>query len=177
MEINMNTYLLLFRGINVGGKNILPMAALKEYLAENDFHNIKTYIQTGNVILQSSKVPNAQFISNLIDSNFGFKPKVLVLNDYNFNEAIHNNPFKPAEGKMLHFYFCDQNISVDNSILDSLKSNGEKYFIKGNVFYLFAPNGIGRSKLADKIESIINEPTTARNFNTVNKLESMLKEY
>ena len=169
----MKTYIVLFRGINVGGKNILPMKELTAVLVENDYLNIKTYIQSGNVVLRSNKKPDSN-IKSLIQSNFGIKSEVFALDKSDFISAVKNNPYKSNEGKTIHFYFCKRSPEVDYEKLKKLKSDSEEYFIKGEVFYLYAPNGIGRSKLVAKIEFCLGVPVTGRNLNTINKLQSML---
>ena len=76
----MKTYVVLFRGINVGGHNIFPMKELTNILAKNNYQDNKTYIQSGNVVLRSQKKPDAS-ISSIIQSKFGFKPEVLALSE------------------------------------------------------------------------------------------------
>ena len=169
----MKTYIVLFRGINVGGKNILPMKELTTVLVENEYVDIKTYIQSGNVVLRSQKKPDAN-IRSLVQNNFGIKSEVFAIDESDFISAVKNNPYKSNEGKTIHFYFCKSSPEVDYEKLNILKSDLEEYFIKGKVLYLYAPNGIGRSKLVAKIESCLGVPTTGRNLNTINKLQSML---
>ena len=85
----VNTYIVLFRGINVGGKNLLPMKELVALLEANNFMNIRTYIQSGNVVLQSQKKPDSS-IGSLVQSKFGFTPDILVLEESEFNSSIEN---------------------------------------------------------------------------------------
>ena len=72
---HMEKFVALFRGINVGGNNILPMKELKCILEDNSYHNPKTYIQSGNVVFESDKPPES--ISLLIEEKYGFKPEIL----------------------------------------------------------------------------------------------------
>jgi len=170
----VKTYVVLFRGINVGGKNILPMKELAAILEENNYQDIKTYIQSGNVVLRSQKKPDTN-ISTIVQNNYGFKPEVLALEESEFISSIKNNPYSYKEGKTMHFYFCKSSPKVDEEKLKKLKSKSEEYYIGDKVFYLYAPNGIGRSKLVANIESCLGVPATGRNLNTVNKLLSMVK--
>ena len=86
-------------------------------------------------------------------------------------EIIDANPFEGKDSKSQHFFFLDSNpINPDLTSIEFLKSNSEEYKLINRVFYLFAPDGIGRSKLASKVERLLGVPTTARNRNTVNKL-------
>jgi len=169
----VKTYVVLFRGINVGGNNILPMKELTTILEENNYQDIKTYIQSGNVVLRSQKKPDTN-IGSIIQSKFGFKPEVIALEESEFITAINNNPFSSKEGKTIHFYFCKRSPKANAEKLKMLRSESEEYYIEGKVFYLHAPYGIGRSKLVANIESCLGVPATGRNLNTINKLLSMV---
>jgi uncharacterized protein (DUF1697 family) len=176
----VKTYIALFRGINVGGKNILPMKDLVEIFEEMGCEKVKTYIQSGNVVFQSKKKQSTKFagkISSKLLESHGFESKVLLLETAELRNAIENNPFKSEDGKALHFYFLDS--LPDNPDLERLmvvKSKSEQFKLNKNIFYLYAPDGVGRSKLASKIEQSVGVPVTARNWNTVSKLISMTKE-
>ena len=170
----MKTYIVLLRGVNVGGRNILPMKELVDILIDNNYQNVKTYIQSGNVVLGSSTKPDSN-ISSIIKNKFGFKPEVIVMSESELILSIKNNPYRSKEGNKVHFFFCRNNPKVDGLKLEKLKSESEEYCIEGNVLYLYAPNGVGRSKLVANIESGLGVLVTARNLNTVNKLQSMVK--
>lgn len=171
----MDTYIILFRGINVAGKNLLPMKGLVTALEEQGYQDVQTYIQSGNVVLKSKKV-TASDISGIVEKNFGFLPEVMVLNKKQFLSAFKNNPFHPQEGKLAHFYFCGHKPSLNKDKLEKYADASEDYKLVDKVFYLYAPNGIGRSKLVANIESCLGVPATGRNLNTINKLESMLSK-
>jgi uncharacterized protein (DUF1697 family) len=167
------TYIILFRGINVGGKNLLPMKELVEVLYENNYQNIRTYIQSGNMVLQSQGKP--EDIPSVVLDRFGFEPEVLILEESEFHAAVANNPFSSPRGKDIHFYFCKVKPEPDTAKLEKYVSESEKYQIDGSVFYLFAPDGIGRSKLVAHIESCLGVAATGRNLNTIHKLQEMLQ--
>jgi uncharacterized protein (DUF1697 family) len=174
----MKTFIALFRGINVGGKNMLPMKQLTYLLETIGCKNVKTYIQSGNVVfcIKSNDVDDlSKKITSKILKECGFEPKVLILDSKSFHEAIKNNPFTTDSGKALHFFFLFSiPENVDFTQLDKLKSESEEYRIIDSVFYLFAPDGIGRSKLAAKVEQLLNVTLTARNWNTVSKISNMI---
>lgn len=170
----MNTYIVLLRGINVGGKNLLPMKELKILLDSSGYKNVKTYIQTGNLILQSSKHPEAN-IGSLVQSQFGFCPEVLVLSEAEFGLSVANNPYSGFEGKFVHFYYCKDLPKIDYTKLEKYLAETERYELSGSLFYLHAPDGIGRSKLVANIESCLGVAATGRNLNTINKLKGMLE--
>lgn len=174
----MNTYIALFRGINVGGKNILPMKGLVEILDDMGCEDIKTYIQSGNVVFrikQENQKKIAEEISQKILGNFDFEPKVLLLELADLHAAIDNNPFETKDGKALHFFFLASHPEApDLEQLVAVKSNSEEFKLVRNIFYLYAPDGIGRSKLAAKVEHCLGVPVTARNWNTISKLISIV---
>jgi uncharacterized protein (DUF1697 family) len=102
---------------------------------------------------------------------------VLLLKVSELEDAIENNPFKTLEGKTLHFFFLESTpVKPDIDGLSNIKTNSEEFNLNKNIFYLYAPDGIGRSKLAAKVEHALGVPVTARNWNTVSKLIAMVKQ-
>ncbi len=170
----MNTYIILLRGVNVGGKNLLPMKELKSLLENADFDNVRTYIQSGNIILKSAKNPE-KIIGELIQPNFGFTPEIIALSESRFHTSVSNNPYTKYEGKFVHFYFCKRKPTINSAKIKISISETERYQLIGNTFYLHAPDGIARSKLVSGIEEYLGVPVTGRNLNTVNKLKEILK--
>lgn len=175
------TWIALFRGINVGGKNILSMVKLKEDLESLNCRKICTYIQSGNVVFDSMENDLkllSQKITARIKARHGFEPHVLLLQASELREAIESNPFPEAIAapKTLHFFFLDQSaVSVDIEAIEGAKSPSERYRLAERLFYLHAPDGIGRSKLAANAERYLGVVTTARNYRTVEKLASMVR--
>lgn len=175
----MNTFITLFRGINVGGNNILPMKDLVSVLEVLGCTHIKTYIQSGNALYQTdkSKAEVGKAIGLAIEQLHVFKPNILILDKSELSAAIENNPFPTDNGKVLHFFFLsDLPKNPDFENLQALKVESESFELINRVFYLYAPDGIGRSKLVPKIEKNMGTPTTARNWNTVSKVNSLLAE-
>lgn len=174
----MITYLALFRGINIGGHNKLPMKELVESLEEIGCKNIRTYIQSGNVIFDTSCRNRSKLssdISQVILKRFGIAPKVMLLTAAELQEAIADNPFPLDDGKALHFLFLTEPPDKpDIERLTELKADSETFMLGDRVFYLYAPEGVGRSKLAMAIERCLGVETTGRNWNTVSRLASML---
>lgn len=174
----MNTYIALFRGINVGGRNILPMKSLSELFWSMDCENVKTYIQSGNVVFQThqnSKLELSKQLASKVLEAHGFEPKVLLLGVSELSIAIAKNPFPTEDGKLLHFFFLDAvPLSPDLEKLDAIKLDSEAYHLQDQMFYLHAPDGVSRSKLFANVEKCLSVPATARNWNTVNKLPSVI---
>jgi len=177
----MKTYIALLRGINVGGKNTLPMKELAKLLEDLGSHNVKTYIQSGNIVLQS-KEKNATRLANKIRAGikerFHFEPHVLLLKIQELETAIKNNPFPEAESEptTLHLGFlASAPKDPDMQKLKSIGKENERFVLKSNVFYLHAPDGIGRSKLAASAEKLLGVPQTGRNWRTVCQLMDIVK--
>jgi uncharacterized protein (DUF1697 family) len=178
----MKTYIALFRGINVGGKNILPMKELVTLLEKLGGQGVKTYIQSGNAVFQH-KVERVSELSDriraAISASHGFEPQVLLLSVAEMEQAMASNPFPQSESdpKTLHLYFlADRPENPDLETLDGLKQDTEQYRLTDRVFYLHAPAGIGRSKLAARIEKSLGVAATARNWRSVSKIMAMAKE-
>ncbi len=156
----------------------MPMQDLAGVLEDMGYADVSTYIQSGNAVFRSkTKCSNktAIEIGSRIMESHGFKPKILLLEGSELKAAIENNPFGAKEGKELHFYFLEAKPkNPDITKLTNLKSVTEDFKLDGSVFYLLAPDGIGRSKLAAAVERSMGVAATVRNWNTVNKLISMV---
>ena len=178
----MQKWIALFRGINVGGKNVLPMSELRSDLKGMGLENIRTYIQSGNVVFDSEsknvKVL-AQAITERIQRQHGFGPRVLIISRKDLQLAIKANPFPDAvsDPQSLHFFFLDDAPATPNlKALDEAKAPTEAYMIKGKLFFLHAPEGVGRSKLAASAEKYLGVAVTARNYRTVEKIAALAEQ-
>jgi uncharacterized protein (DUF1697 family) len=178
----MKTYVALFRGINVGGKNSLPMKALVALLEDLGAKNVKTYIQSGNAVFHCAESNSAQFSKRLaaqIKKHHGFEPHIMLLDLEALNAAISNNPFPDAvaDPSSLHLGFlaCAPE-KPDLEKLNRLKKASERFLLRDNVFYLHAPEGVGRSRLAASTEKLLGVPMTDRNWTTVCKLKELAGE-
>jgi len=177
----MKTYIALIRGINVGGEGTLPMKKLVALLENLDLQNVKTHLQSGNLVFQS-KEKNASRLSSKISAEIkksqGFEPQVLLLELEEMEKAAKSNPFPEAESepKTLHLNFlASVPLKPDLKTLESLKRENERFVLKGNVFYLHAPNGVGRSKVATNAERLLGVVMTGRNWRTVCAIIAMAK--
>ncbi len=173
----MKTIIALFRSVNVGGNSKLPMKELVTVLEGLGLQEVKTYIQSGNAVFQSGSTKQlAAEIGTAIRKSHGFEPKVLLLDAAALERAIKANPYPEAEHepRTLHLNFLASPPSKpDLAGLDRLKTESERYQLEGNVCYLHAPDGIGRSKLAAGMERLLGVPMTSRNWNTVCKLREL----
>jgi uncharacterized protein (DUF1697 family) len=175
------------RVVNVGGRNKLPMKELVHELEALGFTGVKTYIQSGNVILASPAGKRAlsaagvgTLIATCIHKKFGFQPGVMVVSKEQLATAASSNPFREGElendGRTLHFFFLGEALpgaakkDIDRAALDRATAPGERWSVVGSVFYLHTPNGFGTSQLAAKAEQCLGVPATARNWRTVREL-------
>ncbi|MEM7201968.1 MAG: DUF1697 domain-containing protein [Planctomycetota bacterium] len=175
----MKTWVVLLRGINVGGKNIVAMAALRTALEAAGFEAVRTYIQSGNLTLRSSasRAGTAAQIAETVEAHFGVQTTPLVLTPAELRAAENSNPFPEAAAapKTLHVFFLAQTAKrPDTTGIDAARAASERTKLSGRTFYLHAPDGIARSKLATKAEALLGVPATARNLRTVTKLLEML---
>jgi len=178
----MTIWVALFRGINVGGKNQLPMKDLSAALEEIGCTGIKTYIQSGNVVFSKSgsKAPQlARLVGKTVFKKHGLEPKVMLLTVKELEKAVKLNPFPAAESdpKSLHFFFlAEKPISPDEDSLNEIKTESESCSLKGSTFYLHAPDGVGHSRLAARAEKLLGVSATARNWRTVSALLDLAKQ-
>jgi len=178
----MNTYVALFRGINVGGKNILPMKKLTAVLEGLGLKEVQTYIQSGNVVFQckANKTQELEHdIETAIYNSDELTPKVFILSVQDLHDAIASNPFPEGESdpKSLHLFFLESSpANPDLRRLESLRSESERFELIDTVFYLHAPNGTGRSKLAANVEKSLGVALTARNWRSARAILSMVME-
>jgi uncharacterized protein (DUF1697 family) len=175
-------YIALFRGINVGGKNKLPMKDLVATLENVGSRDVATYIQSGNAVFRSEEQDSSllsEEIMATIGERHGFEPRVLVLGSEEMERAMLSNPFPEAESepKSLHLYFLAAPPErPDLDAFEGIKSDRERFVLADDVFYLHAPDGLGRSKLAANVERLLGVPATARNWRTVRKVMEMAQQ-
>ena len=174
----MKIYIALIRGINVGGSHNLPMPQLRNLLERVGCKDVQTYVQSGNAVFRSTQDANvlSSSIKTAINEQFGFAPAVCLLTFEDYQSIVAANPYPDAVDtpKYLHVWFLMG--AADNPDLDtfeSLRSSSERYELLSSAFYLHAPDGIGRSKLAAKVDKCLGVETTARNWRTVTKLAAL----
>lgn len=174
------TWLALLRGVNVVGKNKVPMKALADVLEAAGFLSVRTYIQSGNILFRSRSSDArwlARQMEQLVARNFGCQPTVLIISKAELAAAIRGNPFPGARRnhKALHLYFlAARPKSPDIESLARLDTGREAFRLKGSVFYLWTPDGFPDSVLRSRIERCLGVPATARNWRTVNELLKLL---
>lgn len=178
----METFVALLRGINVGRKRALPMKELVAIMVSLGARDVRTYIQSGNAVFQANAGVLADFSGKLtaeIKQRKGYEPHVLILGLDAVEDAMARNPFPQAESepKSLHLGFLDGEPGApDLDRLESLRKESESFRLIGAVFYLHAPERVGRSRLAAAAEKLLGVPMTDRNWRTVTKIHELARE-
>lgn len=178
----MKNYIALLRGINVSGQKKIKMAELKESLEKNGFPQVRTYIQSGNMVFKSEVSSNAQLqnrLQEIILKDFGFKVPTLVMSGQALESIMNANPFsKETEKKGLYFVLLKE--PADPGLVDEFNKisyENEDFHITDSCVYLNCKAGYGKAKLNNNlIEQKLKVEATTRNLKTVQKLIEMTKE-
>ena len=176
----MSAWVLLLRGINVGGYHKLPMKDLTALLESTGCDQVRTYIQSGNVVFRAGiedPVAFADEISGRIEDEHGFRPAIQLLTADAFKAAVAANPYREVvtEPKTLHVFFLGSTPSAE--LVEGareLLTATERFKIVGNCLYLHAPDGLARSKFAARVDKVLGVSATSRNWNTVLKLVGLV---
>ena len=178
----MSKYLSMLRGINVSGQKSIKMDDLIKLYESLNYKNVSTYIQSGNVLFDSSeeKLENiAGKIEKKIKKEFSYDVPVIIRTKNDLGHIINTNPFlkrKNIDHSKLHFTFLSKlpEGQVPLKIIET-KSDEDEFYIKSKEIYLYCPNGYGRTKYTNSFfENNLNVNATTRNWNTVNKLFKMM---
>jgi len=172
-----NVYILLFRGINVGGNKVVKMETLRKMLGEAGFGEVATYIQSGNVVLTSDQDEDAVVatVTKIFDETFGFSSRPTIRSSEALQQVIDGNPFANVmeAGNRLHAVFLDGAPKPEALKALEALANTERLKLKDGVLYLYTPDGFGTSEVAKALDKLLKVPWTARNWNTVLKLQTM----
>ena len=173
----METYIALLRGINVSGQKLIKMEQLRNVLAELPISNISTYIQSGNVIFESTVDDFSeleQLIASKIMDHFGFEVTVMVTNLAELQDIVQQNPYPQAEVDSVQPYIVllSHLPDPDNvATLSAVDFGNDQWVLKGRTLYIFYADGAGTTKLSNAvIERKLKLKATARNWKTVQKL-------
>jgi len=176
----MPTHIALLRGINMKGYNRLPMKDLAAIFTEAGGRDVRTYIQSGNVVFRAGaraagRVGEA--VAEGIAGRFGFRPAILLRTAAELAEVVARSPFwAPGGGtEGLHVLFlADAPDPARVAALDPDRSPPDAFAVRGREIYLYLPNGVARSRLTnDWFDRRLAATTTGRNWRTVLKLLEM----
>lgn len=164
----------LLRGINVGGKNLLPMNDLADMFAAAGCRDVRTYIQSGNVVFEASATVLKK-LPEIVSRKTGVP--VVVRSHAELDAVVRGNPFPEAGAaeKTLHVAFLADLPGADVvARLDPLRSPPDRFAVVDRHVYLHLPNGMGNSKLTNAwLDSKLSTISTSRNWATVLKLYEM----
>lgn len=171
---------LLLRGVNVSGANRLPMPEFRQMLLELGLEQIHTHIQSGNAVFVDPGVKDMQAkISAAMVDRFGFAPTMFVMDLADYDAVLAANPYQKqgaADGGKVHLYFLAKPVpAAEIMALTALAKDGEALVQTPAALYLLAPNGIGRSALAAKLEQNITAPKTARNYTSATAIAALAR--
>ena len=180
----MATYISILRGINVGGHNPVKMDALRLLYAELGYSAVQSYIQSGNIIFNSS-LSDILYIENSIREKifetFGFNVSVLVLTTEELNSSLQNNPFikdKMKNPAFMHMTFLSG--LPDKELVDKIPAGfylPDEFLISGKTVFLYCPAGYGNTKLTNNFfENKLKLTATTRNLNTSNELLNLAEK-
>lgn len=172
----MRPWVILLRGVNVGGAGKLSMAEWRALLAEQGFERPETYIQSGNAIIGSDADRRSveQLVAEGIAGRFGFRPMVLARTSEEMQVLCEGHPFKSQDPSRVHAFLLSAAGQVDAALVDAAKAADEDWVLTDGAFYLSCPSGIGRSVLAQKIDRLLPVPKTARNLRTLSALRDIV---
>lgn len=184
MNTNNDIFIVLLRGINVSGKNIIKMDLLRKALSDIGFEQIKTYIQSGNIVLKSKQLKTEikKNIETVIQNNFNFSVPVLVISSAELNEIIANNNFikNKYDSSLLHvslMHHEPEPVLVNEFIKIPFEKSTVEYSIDKKNIYLYCPLGYSNSKLSNNlIENKLKVICTTRNWKTMITLHSMAQD-
>jgi uncharacterized protein (DUF1697 family) len=175
------TYLALLRGINVGGKHKLPMKDLIEIFVEAGCSDVRTYIQSGNVIFSvpadlASRLP--ALITAGIAIRFGYRIPVVLRTAAELSDVLGHNPFLDAgaaEDELHVVFLADVPAPHRIEALDPNRSTPDTFIVRGQEIYLRLPNGAADTKLTNQyFDSKLATISTGRNWRTVTKLFELM---
>ncbi|MEN6453274.1 MAG: DUF1697 domain-containing protein [Prolixibacteraceae bacterium] len=178
----MDTFVVFLKGVNIGGHNRVKMDVLKKALTELRFERVKTYINSGNLILQSKqgKEKIVDQVAQVIRTNFGINVNMIIKTANELTDIAEKSPFS-AETECDYDKRAVVMLSerVDPVQLQVFKDEGkvsENYYLTDDLLFVYYHNGFAKTKLtSDYIERKLRVITTARNWNTILKLRDMIR--
>jgi uncharacterized protein (DUF1697 family) len=177
----MPVYIAMLRGINVGGHKRVPMERLRALCEELGFEQVRTFIQSGNLVFKAAKSSPADLsakIEKKIMAEFGFAVSVMTRTPEELAQAMRNSPFaeeSKVEPAKVHVVFLSGVPKAEAAKkLEALATPAEQIRHRGREVHLYYRDGMGRAKITGSVlERVLSVAATARNWNTVNKLHEM----
>jgi uncharacterized protein (DUF1697 family) len=180
----MPVYIALLRGINIGPHKRMKMEKLRASCEGLGLRNVKTYIQSGNVIFSAGKLSSGALSKKMgecIVRDFGFSADVISRTQDEMKRIIDDNPFTKERGmdvSKLHVVFLSQPPTAPAlKKLQELTLPPDRVHPSGSEIYFYFPNGVSGSSLwKHPLDKVLSVAGTMRNWNTVNKLYEMARD-
>ncbi len=177
-----SVHVALLRGINVGGKNKLPMKDLADIFVDTGCANVATYIQSGNVIFEGSAALAKKVAAGVraeIKRRFSLTIPVVLRSGEELREVVSSNPFLSAgaDPEHLHVAFLSDEPSADRvAAIDADRSPGDAFRVHSRDVFLHLPNGVAKTKLTNAFfDSKLATTSTVRNWRTILKLVELTR--
>jgi len=174
---------LLLRGVNVGGKNRLPMSCLQTVCEEAGCREVRTFIQSGNVVCSAPPKQVAALpgqISRRLLERFGLTVPAVLRTAPQLRAAVAGNPFLAdgADPDQLHLVFlADRPSAAQVAALDPERSPPDRFAVRGREVYLCVPQGMAKTRLTSAyLDGTLGTVGTARNWRTVSTLLSLVTD-
>ena len=175
----MAIWIALLRGINVGGRNKIKMAELREALEQSGLDNVETYIQSGNLIFDSTstRIENEQLIHESIRERWTYDVPVMAVKASELRKSASANPFPSRDIVSIHLTILEKKPTRQLvSAVESLDIGDDEVVVKGRHVYLCLAHGYAKTKLNNGfLESKFQCKATTRNWKTVTKLVELCK--
>jgi uncharacterized protein (DUF1697 family) len=177
----MKTYIAMLRGINVSGRKSIRMADLKSHLEALGWEDVRTYVQSGNLIFKTTETDPghlATLIQQKLQVEYGFEVPTMVIEPGDLRQIINKNPFPrdPAtvRDRLYVTFLFDTPREELISMITKPAQIDEHFILGGNIIYLYYPGGYGRARMDNNaFEKALQVKATTRNWKTVNKLLEM----
>jgi uncharacterized protein (DUF1697 family) len=168
----------MLRGVNVGGRNMIKMDALKALCVSLKLKDPQTYVQSGNVIFNSAEKDLAKLAKRLqdaIEKAHGFRPGVMLRTAAELRQVVARNPFAKRSGiepgKLIVNFLATNPGKEAREKAMAIKIGPEEMHLIGREAYIYFPSGQGRSKFPwASIERTLGTSATGRNWNSVTKM-------
>ena len=171
-------FISLLRGINVSGYRVIKMDALKSACSEIGLENVRTYVQSGNLVFESnlSDIKEvSQSISRKIHESFGFDVPVITITAKELEQVIAGNPFSKKssmDSTFFHVAFLSEAPNAQSiEKLQEIEVKRDEFALIGKAMYLYCPDGYSKSRLTNSfLEARLKVTATTRNWKTTNEL-------
>ena len=179
----MKTFIALLRGINVSGQKKIKMAELRAHLESRGYQEVRTYVQSGNIVFgydETSFEKVSSLLEEFFHQEYGFEVKNIIVDHDTISRAYRENPFisdETKDPKRQFISFLDKVPEPERfNSFDADSYKPEEFVTKGRIIYGHSPEGLGKAKMNNNFfESKLKVTATTRNLNTVKALIEMTR--